>query len=174
MAGFIDELVRGWSGRHGFQMEERMAGAHRFRCDLPEAHVSAGDELPFEFRARWGHTDLGRFLSPRSGEFMTAELEGTVTAGGLCSEAPIRGTLELRYFRDATLRYRFEFTAQGRSLRFEGQKRDLRPWNLHRTHTTCYGTVESVADGQSVVLSDVTVRFALVELPRLLASFRLT
>jgi hypothetical protein len=169
----FQDLLRALGPRSvGFQMEERMAGTHRYRRAFPPGGVEAGEERPIELRARWGHPRLREFLFPGSGEFLTAALEGTLTAGGLCQEAEVRGTLELRYFVDATIRYRFEFQgAGGGSFRFVGEKRELRPWNLHRTHTICHGTIQHQGDGET--LSDVTVRFDLAQLPAFLASFRL-
>jgi len=76
---------------------------------------------------------------------------------------------------DALLRYRFEFDAGAgggpRRCRYLGEKRGLRPWNLHRTHTICYGEISDVATGE--VISDSVVRFDLRELPAFLASLRL-
>lgn len=155
----------------GFRMEERMEGTHRYRRAFPESGVQAGEEHPLELRARWGHPRLRGFLSPGSDDFLTAELEGTVSAGGLCQDAPIRGALELRYFIDATIRYRFEFQGTGGGFSFLGEKRELRPWNLHRTHTVCYGTIRRLGDGET--LSEATLRFDLAQLPAFLASFRL-
>ena len=169
----FQDLLRSLGGRSlGFTMEERMSGTHRFRRDFPAGGVTAGEERPLELRARWGHPRLLGFLSPGSEEFLTAELAGTLEAGGLCRAAPIRGTLELRYFVDATIRYRFELRGDdGVAYRFLGEKREIRPWNLHRTHTICRGTIERAEDGET--LSDVTVRFDLAELPSFLSSFRL-
>ncbi len=173
MPRFQDLLRTLGGGSLGFTMEERMAGTHRYRRDHAAGGVVAGEERPLELRARWGHASLRGFLSPGSGEFLSAWLEGTLAAGGLCEGAEVRGTLELRYFVDATLRYRFEFRGDdGASYRFLGEKSGLRPWNLHRTHTVCRGTIAR-ADAEAEVLSDVTVRFDLAQLPAFLGSFRL-
>jgi len=171
MSRFLERLRSLGERGVGFQMEERMAGTHRYRRDHPAGGVRAGEEHPIELRARWGHPRLAGFLSPRSGEFLTAELEGALDAGGLCRGAAVAGTLELRYFTDASIRYRFEFLGgDGLSYRFSGEKRGIRPWNLHRTHTICRGTIES-ADRE--ILSEVTLHFDLGELPAFLRSFRL-
>lgn len=157
--------------RLGFVAEETMKGTHRFLRDFPEGNVRAGEVLPFFFKVRWGHPHLVRFFNPVGGDFMTARLEGHVAAAGLTGEAPLHGTLELRYVQDSSLRYRFEFEAHDRRFFFEGEKRNIRPWNLHITHTLCRGTLVDLKDGQP--LSDVEVRFDLHHLPRFLASFRL-
>jgi hypothetical protein len=157
--------------RVGFRIEEKMDGTHRFLRDFPPGKVDAGSELPFAFNVTWGHQDLPRYLLPGGDDFLSAEMEGYVTAGGLCLDAPLKGTLELRYFKDASVHYEFEFEAHGRPMRYVGQKRDIRPWNLHRSHTTCYGTVTDVATGDP--LSDSVVRFELGMLPTFLASLRL-
>jgi hypothetical protein len=98
-----------------------------------------------------------------------AELTGLVSAGGLCQGASLQGTLEFRYLEGKIL-YRFEFGEGEPRLRFEGQKRDIRPWNLHRSHTVCYGEVRQVGSGE--LISEVVLRFDLRELPALLTSFR--
>ncbi len=170
MAGWAD-LLRAWTERGvGFRMEERMAGTHRFRRDFPPGEVKAGTELPLSFVACWGHESLPRFLSRKSGEFLRAELEGIITAGGLCAETPIQGSIELRYFEDASVRYRFEFEAHRRRFRYAGEKRGIRPWNLHRTHTTCYGTITDLEDGE--LLTDSVTYFDLRDLPSFFASWR--
>jgi len=157
--------------RMGFLIDETMKGTHRYLQDFPAGSVSKGTELPLSFEATWGHPRLERFFNPLSGDFLFSVLEGTVTAGGLTGEAPIKGTLELRYFRDATIRYTFDFDAQDRSFRYVGVKRDIRPWNLHRTHTTCYGTITDQATGE--VLSESVVYFDLGRLFSLVSSLRL-
>jgi hypothetical protein len=171
MSRFKDLFTMLAERRVGFRVVEEMRGTHRFLRDYPPGQVTAGTELPFAFTASWGHRELLRYLRPGSGDFLRAEMTGSVSAGGLCREAPLEGTLELRYLQDATIRYVFEFEAQGRTMRFDGEKRDIRPWNLHRTHTTCHGTINDVAMGEP--LSDAVVHFALGGLPRFLASLRL-
>jgi len=169
--GRIQELVAMLGqGRVGFRLRETMKGTHTFLRDFPPGKVSAGTELPFAFDVSWGHDRLTSYLRP-GGEFMRATMKGTVTAGGLCLEAPLSGTLELRYLQDATIRYVFEFEAHGQVMTYQGEKRDIRPWNLHRTHTTCYGRVTQRDVGP---LSESVVHFDLGRLPGLLASFRLT
>ena len=158
-------------GRIGFKADEVMKGSHRLLVDLPEGKAKAGDELPFSFKITWGNPLLMSFLSPLSQEHGVAPLEGWVTVGGIIGEAPIRGAMELRYLKDATIRYVFEFVARGRRYSFSGEKRDIRPWNLHRTHTLCRGSLTELSSGQRV--SEVTVRFALRTLPAFLTSFRL-
>ena len=100
-----------------------------------------------------------------------APLEGWARVGGVVGEVPIKGAMELRYFKDATIRYAFEFSTGGRRYRFTGKKQNIRPWNLHRTHTVCRGELTDVTDDQQ--LSEVTVRFGLRTMPQFLASFRL-
>lgn len=157
--------------RVGFKADEQMKGSHRFLVDLPRTKVRAGDELPFSFKITWGNPRLLNFLNPLSQEHGVAPLEGWVRIGGLVGEAPIRGAMELRYLKDATIRYSFEFATGGQRYRFSGKKQDIRPWNLHRTHTLCHGVLTDLTDDQQ--LSEVTVRFGLRTMPKFLASFRL-
>jgi len=153
-------------GRVGFLIDEEMRGTHHFVVDRGVA-----GEQPFVFRVTWGSKHLGKFLNPMDAEFMTAFLRGTVTVGGLCEEAECAGSLELRYFTEAKIRYTFDFEVAGRRYRYVGEKRDLRPWNLHRTHTTCFGTLTDLAEGD--LISESITRFRLATAPAFLTSFRL-
>lgn len=170
--GRIKDLATMFAERRlGFRADETMKGTHMFVQDYAPGKVRAGTELPFSFSATWGHPHLEQFINPLSGDFMFTLLEGTVTAGGLTGEAPIKGTLEFRYLRDATIRYTFEFEAQQRTFRYVGEKRGIRPWNLHRTHTRCHGTLTDLTTDQPISRSVVT--FDLWQLPWLMGSFRL-
>ena len=157
--------------RLGFRTDETMKGTHTFLQDFAPGKVTAGTELPFQFTATWGNPHLEKFLNPLSGDFMFTLMEGKVTAGGLTGEAPMKGTLELRYFEDASIRYIFEFEAQQRAFRYVGEKTGIRPWNLHRTHTECRGTLTDLSTDE--VLSESLVRFKLSQLPWFLTRFRL-
>lgn len=160
-----------WRRGLGFRMRERLAGTHRFRQDLPERQIHAGQGGLLELQVSWGADDLWAFLSPMRREFGRADLTGHITVDGLCRQAPASGTLELRYFQDASLRYRLEFATAGGRFRYLGVKRQIRPWNLHRSHTTCYGEVVDADTGD--VISESVIRFDLWQLPAFLASFRL-
>jgi hypothetical protein len=157
-------------GRVGFLMTERLVGTHTYSRDYPPGQVTAGTELPLSLELTWGGRRVARFLNPLSEGFMRATLEGTITAGGLCRAAAARGALTLDYFKDASIRYEMEFEAGGALYRFHGVKRGIRPWNLHKTHTTCYGTIVEVGSG--VRLSDAVVFFPLSQLPRFIFSLR--
>ena len=149
----------------GFSMDEVMTGTHQFT-------PGAGPEgtLPFEFRVRWGTTDMVSFLNPFTKKFMVNDMEGTVTVGGLCADTPCRGTLELRYFLDKKIRYTFEFTVDGATYRFIGEKVNILPWNLPTSHTTCFGTL---TDAAGHLVSRSLTFFRLRTAPTFLASFRL-
>ncbi len=162
-----ESLQRLREGGVGFQMDERMAGEHEFAFGQGPA-----GKHKLEFQVTWGPKNVARWLTPGSQEFLTQPLSGTITVEGLCAAAPCTGTLELRYFGDHLIRYTFDFEAGGRKLRYVGEKRDIRPWNLHVTHTTCYGRITEVETG-ALVSTSVT-RFRLSALPRFLLSLRLT
>ncbi len=157
--------------RIGFKADETMKGTHRFLVDLPESKVKAGDELPFFFKITWGNQGLASFLNPLSDQHGSAPMEGLVTAGGITGEAPLTGAMELRYFKDATIRYTFTFPARGRRWGFAGEKSGIRPWNLHRSHTLLRGTLTDLESEKDV--SEVEVYFQLRQLRRFLTSFRL-
>lgn len=161
-----DIMIMAMEKRVGFRADEVMTGTHRFVGDAgPEG------EFPFEFKVTWGPRHLSRFLNPVGGGFMETDLQGTVTVGGLCEDAPCTGRLELRYIQEAKLRYVFDFEAQGKQYRFVGEKRGLRLWNLHRTHTTCYGTVTEADTGK--IVSESITHFRLSAAIPFLLSFRL-
>jgi len=151
---------------HGFRMVERMIGRHEF-----EPKYGPPGKQPMEFRVRWGAQRLGAWLNPLGERFMTNDLAGTVTISGLCDRAPCTGTLELRYFKDATLRYTFEFEVDGMPLRYVGEKVSIRPWNLPWSHTTCFGRVVRTDTGELVSTS--VTHFRLRTVLTFLASFRI-
>ena len=162
-----DGLRRLREGGVGFLMDETMAGEHEFAPGF-----GPPGKRRLEFRVTWGPKSLLRWLTPGGSDFLRQGLAGTITAEGLCEAAPCTGTLELRYFSDQKIRYAFDFEAGGRRLRYLGEKVDLRPWNLHVTHTTCYGRITEVDSG--ALVSTSVVRFWLTGLPGFLASLRLT
>lgn len=149
----------------GFRIDETMRGWH-------ELLEEPGRRRPFVLGCTWGPDRLGEWLDPRGAGFLWQELAGTVEAEGLTAgPAPARGTLELDYLGARRIRYRVDFPgAGGETLRFLGDKVDLRPWNLLVSHTTCTGTVSDLASGR--LLSTVLLRFRLRDLPRMLLSLR--
>ena len=153
--------------RVGFMMDEVMSGTHRFI-----GNAGPPGEHPMEFRVTWGNRRLERFFNPLSSEFLSNFLHGTVTVGGLADGASCSGKLDLLYFSEAKIRYTFTFEDdRGRELRYVGEKIRIRPWNLHRTHTTCYGTITDATTGS--VVSRSTLYFRLYTIPTFVLSFRL-
>jgi hypothetical protein len=136
--------------RFGFKADEVMTGTHHF-----VGGAGPAGEFPMEFRVTWGTKHVADWANPFGGEFMINDLEGVVTVGGLCENAPCSGRLELKYFQEGKIRYVFDFESGGKKYHFVGEKRDIRPWNLHRTHTTCYGTLTE-ADTGKVVSESIT------------------
>ena len=151
--------------RPGFHMNEAMSGVHEF-----EPRYGEPGKRKMEFRVRWGTDRLSRWLNPLGREFMLSDLEGAVTIDGLCVDAPCHGTLHMRYFKDATLRYTFEFQVSGVPYRYVGEKVHLRPWNLVWSHTTCFGRLVRTDTGELVSTS--VTHFRLRSAPRFLASVR--
>ncbi|MGE0713118.1 MAG: hypothetical protein AB7N76_20020 [Planctomycetota bacterium] len=145
----------------GFRIREEMAGEQRLEGQ-------AGTQ-PFAFRIAWGPDRLRDWLDPTGERFLWQELEGEVRAGGLCDWTPCRGTLELDYAR-ARIEYRFDFEVDGVTYRYVGEKRHIRPWNLHVSHTTCYGDLRELETGRLVGTS--VTRFRLRDLPSFLGSLR--
>ncbi|HEY3449835.1 MAG TPA: hypothetical protein VGK67_26005 [Myxococcales bacterium] len=162
-----ESLQRLREGGVGFQMDETMTGEHEFAPGFGPA-----GKRKLEFRVTWGPKNVARWISPGSQEFLTQPLAGTVTVDGLCEAAPCTGTLELRYLGEHLIRYTFGFEAGGKKLRYVGEKRDIRPWNLPVSHTTCFGKITEVETG-ALVSTSVT-HFRLRTLPGFLLSLRLT
>jgi hypothetical protein len=152
--------------RLGFVMDEVMTGTHEFEPGFGERGAKF-----MEFRVVWGPRHVSEFANPLGGKFMYTDLSGTVTVEGLCQDAPCDGSLELLYFTEGKIRYTFAFEADGKEYLFIGEKTDIRPWNLHRTHTTCYGTLSERNSGRLVSKSVTYFRFRTV--PAFVASLRL-
>ncbi|MBF0237175.1 MAG: hypothetical protein HQM12_05660 [SAR324 cluster bacterium] len=150
----------------GFTIEEVMSGEHEFVDQV----VKKG-KLPMEFRVTWGPEQLLQWLNPVKKTFLSQPLKGVVTIDGLCRDTPCQGVLELRYFQEAKIRYRFNFQVQDKVYEYQGEKVNIRPWNLHRTHTTCYGTVRELPSGKEVSKSVVYFRFS--TMMSFLGSFRI-
>ncbi len=153
--------------RLGFHLTETMSGTHEFVNNAgPEG------EHRMKFVVTWGTKHLSNWLNPLSSGFMSNYLEGRIWVGGLVQDAPCHGTLDLRYFKDATLCYTIFFKGDdGTPYRYVGEKVNLRPWNLHRTHTTCYGTITDLDSNKEISRS--ILYFRLDTAPSFLASFRL-
>lgn len=151
----------------GFRIVETMEGTHTFTESF------GGQEgLPFRFKAEWGPDDIKAWLNPKSETFLTQPLAGIITVGGLCEEAAMEGTLQLRYFKDKTIRYNFRFAVDGEEYRYMGEKVNILPHNLLTSHTTCFGTITRLSD--DALVSRSISYFKLSTLPEFLLSFRLT
>lgn len=165
--GLIKDIIRkAGEGDLGFSIDEAMSGKHEFTPRFGPA-----GRFPFEFKVNWGTDNVKNWLTPGRDGFLRSELAGTVTVGGLCQETSCWGQLEMRYFKDASIRYSFEFEVEGVHYRYQGEKVNIRPWNLPVSHTTCYGTIEEKETGKLVSRS--VTHFRLHTLPRFLASLRL-
>jgi len=140
--------------RVGFLMDEVMTGTHEF-----EPRFGPPGKRPMEFRVTWGPRHLREWFDPAGDRFMLNDLEGTVTADGLCYFAPCRGTLALRYFKDQTIRYTFSFDVDGAEHLYVGEKVHIFPWNLFWSHTTCFGRITRKETGELVSTSVTHFRF---------------
>lgn len=154
-------------GPVGFKIREEMSGTHRF---TEESQMDGTH--PMRFEAEWGPSSLREWLNPSGEKFLRHPMTGIVSVGGLCLDEEFSGFMALKYFEDASIRYEFTFEVNGTNYRYVGEKTNLRPWNLHRTHTTLNGTL-TVRDSETVI-SESTLYFKLNSLPSMLGSFRLT
>lgn len=144
-----------------FALTETMAGRH--------TPVGGGRDRPFAFEVTWGPGRLRDWADPRSERFLWNRLAGRVKADGLCDWTPCEGTLSLDYAHGRIV-YAFDAVADGRPIRFHGEKVNIRPWNLSFSHTTCVGTLVDLDSGR--LLSRVVATFKLRDLPRFAASLR--
>ena len=151
----------------GYCMDEVMTGFHEFA----PGHGEPG-RRPMEFRVTWAAPDVVQAFNPASDDFLCHDLAGDVTIEGLCEATACRGILELRYFRDQSIRYTFDFTVDDRRYHYVGEKVNILPWTLPWSHTTCFGRLTD-ADSGELVSSSVTF-FRMRTTPQFLSSFRLT
>ncbi len=151
----------------GFKMDELMVGTHTFSNGS-----FAGRELPLNFSLTWGSGSLLGFLNPWSDEFLRSEARGFITVGGLVNKADCIGSLKLMYFSGRKIRYELDFKGDdGRAYRYVGEKVNIWPWNLHKTHVTCYGTITDATTEK--IISSSVVYFPLREMLDFLKSARL-
>ncbi len=151
----------------GFTMYETMQGIHTFtpQCGPPGQH-------PIHFKVRWGTHDLLQWVNPFGKNFLINFLEGNVHVGGLVDSSACQGSLDLLYFSEAKIRYTFEFSDCHDTLyHFIGEKTNIRPWNLHYSHTTCFGNITNLTTQQ--VISNSILHFDLSNLLSFFSSLRI-
>lgn len=150
----------------GFKIDEIMSGEHEFQSGFgPEG------KLPMEFCVTWGAANLSEWLNPVSAKFMTSELHGTISIGGLCEHAVCGGYLQLRYFKDQKIRYFFTFEVNGKTYEYTGEKKHIYPWNLPYSHTTCFGILRE--KGKKNIISKSVTHFHLDSMPEFMKSLQL-
>ncbi|MEW6442184.1 MAG: hypothetical protein AB1640_14700 [bacterium] len=155
-------------GQVGFRIHETMTGSHEF-----VGKAGPAGQFPFSFEIDWGADRAADFVNPFSWSgFLTAQAAGVIRAGGLVDASPCEGSLELRYFSEAKVRYRLSFSVERRRYEYIGEKVGIRPWNLHRSHTRCYGVIHDLGSGKEISRSLCV--FRLRTLPTFLRSFHLT
>jgi len=147
----------------GFKMKETMTGTHRF---LPDGGLA----LFMEFNVEWGPENIFKWANPLSSYFLSQKLKGNITIEGLCHEQECWGVLKLEYWK-ARLEYNIFFSINGILYEYVGVKEGMRPWNLHKTHTTCYGILKDQYTGENV--SESITHFDLKDIPKMIGSFRL-
>lgn len=154
----------------GFKLDELMTGTHHF-IDGTNDHGEKSGERPLLFHITWGNGNLLQFLNPFSRQFLFNEARGVITVEGLVKKADCTGTLRLLYFTQRKIRYELDFKDDdGRSYRYVGEKRNLWPWNLHKTHVICYGTITDLTS--NAVISESVVYFPYRETLAFILSFR--
>lgn len=157
---------RSYLQKNGFKIDESMSGTHKFE----EGYGPKGDHQ-MSFSATCGPNKIADFINPSSDKFMSLELEGNVTVGGLCEKAPCVGTLDLKYFDENKIRYNFTFEVNNKKYNYTGEKINIKPWNLPVSHTTCYGVLTDVETGQ--LISKSVVYFKLTDSIQFISTLRL-
>ncbi|MCX7944807.1 MAG: hypothetical protein N2746_09905 [Deltaproteobacteria bacterium] len=150
----------------GFEMRERMNGTHRF-----ENGYGPDGVFPIEFDVVWGTSNILDWINPKSERFLVNDLSGHITVGGFCENAEVKGTLELKYFTEFKIRYKFEFEKDNKLYVYVGEKVNIKPWNLPVSHTTCFGTILEKDSGRLVSRSVVFFRYSTI--PSFLLSLRI-
>lgn len=161
----FEKIFNKTSGGLGFNMEELMIGEHEFT----EGSGPKG-KFPFQFNVVWGTKNLAKWGNPFKKSFLINDLEGTINIGGLKDDIPCKGKLELKYFDEQKIRYSFDFTIDEVDYQFVGEKRNIYPWNLHNSHTTCFGEVTE-KESQKVISTSVT-HFRLSDIPEFVSSLK--
>lgn len=152
--------------RLSFQMDEVMTGQHEFIKN--NGPLTKGK---MEFRITWGPKSIFTWINPFSQKFMSNNLVGRVDIEGLCEGAIVQGIMDLKYFTERKIRYTFYFEVNGKKYQFVGEKVNILPWNLHKSHTTCYGKLTEIETGELV--SNSITYFRLRTLPSFIWSLRL-
>ena len=148
-------------------IDEVMSGTH---CFIDRAGP-LGDH-PMSFSITWGTKDFFSYLNPFRPAFLSNFIEGKVNVGNLVEEASCRGSLDFFYFSQGKIRYVFDFMGDnGKAYQYVGEKVNIRPWNLHKSHTTCYGIITELESQKEI--SHSILKFELSTLPDMLKSFRL-
>lgn len=148
----------------GFRINEIMTGTHSF--------LGSEKFHPLHFHITWGTNNLGKYLSPFSEYFLYNRAKGFITVGNLVEKADCLGCLHMKYFSGRKIRYELLFRDQEQvAYRYIGEKRNLWPWNLHRTHFVCYGRIYEEQSGRAI--SESTVYFPFRQILDFLFSFRL-
>ncbi len=168
----LSDAVKNYAGRIGFKMNEIMSGSHSFTKEYSSNHKETDVERPMEFNIDWGPDSVTTWLNPFGGSFMKQPAKGTMTIEGLCDEVPCEGTLELKYIQNQSIKYTLDFEAQGMRLRYIGEKTNIKPWNVHKTHTTCKGKLYDKSTNR--VVSESVTYFRLSTALDFVGSFRLT
>ncbi len=168
--GFLEQLqnlVKMVTGKGGFRIDEVMAGEHAF-----EPQFKKPGKRPFYFKATWGPKEMLQFLNPMGNDFFINDLKGVVYVDGLTDgEIEINGRLELKYHDGQKIRYLFDFEHDNVEYSFVGEKVNILPWNLHLSHTTCFGELRNKTTGELV--SKSITHFHWDTLPEFVGSFRL-
>jgi len=151
---------------NGIEFIEEAHGTHRF----VERRRDRG-EMPFAFSFHAKTDSLKEVLHPEYRDFPRLDIEGTISMKGVTEDVPMKGNVEISFFRKRQIVYNFDFKARGGiTYHFHGHK-DLSVFQLLKSITTLYGEVVNTKTGKMI---STTVSFLdFRDLPKVLKSIKL-
>jgi hypothetical protein len=166
MQAFLDTFMSVLPKHIGFS--ESMSGTHTF-LEGP----NAGKKLAIRFTIDVKSLPLPEFLNVMNLDtFFVCDIAGTLTAEGLVEKTPAKGRLLMRYFHEQKLHYYLEFEGpDGKQYYFKGEKRNIWPWNIWKTHFRLYSGIYEKETNKMV--SEGMLYFLYSDLPKWITTFKL-
>lgn len=101
-----------------------------------------GNLLEFRFDVGWTTRNLGEWLANLCAGELVCDMEGTVYAERITDcPVPIENGRMVIDYSAGYISYEFEFEVGGRCFRYIGEKADIRPMTLPRSHMQCFGEI---------------------------------
>ena len=157
----------------GFRVNEKMTGYHIFEPGFDPDSENIKD-IPYlmELNITWGPDNFWKWINPFNDEFMKQQLYGTITIDGIDIEIQCKGILEIN-LREGFIRYNILFEHDDVRYNYICEKNNIRPWNLHKTLTTCYGILHFRSFFGDILVSKSKLNFNIKNLPKFIKSFKI-